>query len=192
MNAGAAAATGDVLVFLHADVTLEQPAYAGMLQALGDFGLAGGAFRRRFDSSSRILQLGCRLADLRGRCLRIFLGDQAIFVRKAAFRSLGGFPEIPLFEDLELSRRLARLGRTALMEGEVVASGRRFDREGNLRQLLRNVYLTLLFLAGADPGRLARRYPSDHLPAGSGGPRLSAPAAPGAVGGSRSAAGGTR
>jgi hypothetical protein len=78
------------------------------------------------------------------------------------------------------------------MEGVVVASSRRFNREGNLRQLLKNCYLTALFLAGADPGRLARRYPSDHIPPRSAGPRLPASAAPGAGTESRTTAGGTR
>jgi GT2 family glycosyltransferase len=158
MNAGAAAASGDVFLFLHADVTLEQPAYETMLDALRDPALAGGAFRRRFDSPSRLLRLGCRLADLRGTRLRIFLGDQAIFVRPEAFRALGGFPKILLFEDLEFSRKLAGQGRTVLLKGVVVASSRRFDRGGNFRQMVRNLGLTALYFAGADPGWLARRY----------------------------------
>jgi rSAM/selenodomain-associated transferase 2 len=163
MNAGAAASDGDVLVFLHADVVLQQPAFETMLEALDDPALAGGAFRRRFDSPSSLLMLGCKLADLRGRWIRIFLGDQAIFVRRSVFRSLGGYPEILLFEDLEFSRKLSRLGRTVLLKERVVASSRRFHREGVLGQLLKNVCLTALFLAGADPGRLARRYDPEHF-----------------------------
>jgi len=169
MNAGGTCASGEVLLFLHADVILDQRAYAMMLRALDDPALSGGAFRRRFDSSSRLLLFGCRLADLRGRWIRVFLGDQAIFVRRAAFHSLGGYPEILLFEDLEFSRRLARRGKTALLEGMVIASSRRFHREGTVGQLCKNLYLTALFLAGADPARLARRYdPRFHAPLGAG------------------------
>jgi len=158
MNAGAAASEGDVLVFLHADVKLSQRAYAALLGALRDPDLVGGAFRRRFDSPSRLLDLGCRLADGRGRWLRIYLGDQAIFTRREVFGRLGGFPDILLFEDLEFSRRMARLGKTRLIEEPVYASSRRFDREGNLRRLSRNLWLTTLYCAGADPDRLARCY----------------------------------
>jgi rSAM/selenodomain-associated transferase 2 len=169
MNAGAAAASGDVLVFLHADVKLNCVAYGVLRKALADPGLVGGAFRRRFDSPSRLLRAGCRLADLRGRWLRVFLGDQAIFVRRKVFRALGGFREILLFEDLEFSRRLARHGRTVLLEAVVVASGRRFDRDGILARLATNLYLTALYFAGADPDRLARRYYPGHFTFPTGG-----------------------
>jgi rSAM/selenodomain-associated transferase 2 len=174
MNAGAAAGGGDVLVFLHADVILRQGAFESMLEALNDPALAGGAFRRRFDSPSPLLRLGCRLADLRGRWIRIFLGDQAIFVRRSAFQSVGGYPEILLFEDLEFSRRLSRVGRTVLLREKVVASSRRFRREGVPWQILKNLYLTALYLAGADPSRLARRYDPEHFPSCREGTRLAA------------------
>jgi rSAM/selenodomain-associated transferase 2 len=186
MNSGAAVAEGDVLVFLHADVVLQQPAFETMLEALDDPALAGGAFRRRFDSPSFLLRFGCRLADLRGRWIRIFLGDQAIFVRREAFRTLRGYPEIPLFEDLEFSRKLARLGRTALVKGRVVASSRRFQREGIAGQILKNLCLTGLFLAGSDPERLARWYNPAHF-----SPRPAA-GTPGREARSGPTAGGTR
>lgn len=158
MNAGADASSGQVLIFLHADVILSQQSYAALASALRDRELLGGAFRRRFDSPSRWLDLGCRLADARGRWLRIYLGDQAMFVRRQIFSELGGFPKVLLFEDVALSRELRRRGRTRLIEEPVLASSRRFDREGPLRRLSRNVWLTTLYLLGADPDRLARRY----------------------------------
>lgn len=162
MNEGAASARGEVFVFLHADVDLSQAAYAALREALAEPELIGGGFRRRFDSPSRVLRVGCRLADARGRWLRIFLGDQAIFVRREVFQSLGGFPEILLFEDLVFSRRMARQGRTRLILEPVVASSRRFDRDGNLLRLSRNLWLTTLYLLGADPDKLARRYYSEY------------------------------
>ncbi|HEV8337107.1 MAG TPA: TIGR04283 family arsenosugar biosynthesis glycosyltransferase [Candidatus Polarisedimenticolia bacterium] len=161
MNEGARAAAGDVFVFLHADVRLGPEAYGELREALQDPHVLGGAFRRRFDSPSRLLRLGCRLADLRGRRIGVFLGDQAIFVRKSAFFQLGGFREILLFEDVEFSRRMRRHGKTLLLSEEVIASSRRFDHEGNLGRLTKNVWLTALYLAGVHPDRLARRYYPD-------------------------------
>jgi rSAM/selenodomain-associated transferase 2 len=158
MNAGAAVARGDILVFLHADVTLPQAAYAGMRQALLDSRVIGGAFRRCFDHPSLLLRIDCRLADLRGRALGIFLGDQTMFIRREVFRDLGGFPNMRLFEDLALSRRMAAHGATRLVRSPVIASGRRFRREGNLRRLCRDLHLIVLYFAGVDPEVLARRY----------------------------------
>ncbi|MEE9235025.1 MAG: hypothetical protein V3U28_06285, partial [Candidatus Acidoferrales bacterium] len=164
MNQGAAVARGDVLIFLHADVRLGQSAYAAMCEVLTDLEVIGGGFRRRFDSASIVLDLGCRLADVRGRWFHIFLGDQAIFVRREVFQSLGGFPEILLFEDLAFSRRLARVGKMRLVEKPVLASSRRFDREGNLLRLCRNLWLAARYLLGADPDRLAQRYYPGYYP----------------------------
>ena len=176
MNAGARAAGGDVLLFLHADVNLSQAAFGALQKALGDPDLLGGAFRRRFDSPSLLLKLGCRLSDARGRRLRVYLGDQALFVRREVFDRLGGFREILLFEDVEFSRRLARLGKTRLIEEPIVASGRRFEKEGAFRRLSRNLWLTALYLAGADPDRLARRYYPGYYP--SSGEGVPAPSKP--------------
>jgi rSAM/selenodomain-associated transferase 2 len=171
MNAGAAASGGDLLIFLHTDVDLSQAAYDAMRESLRDPALIGGAFRRRFDSASRLLALGCRLADLRGRWLHLYLGDQAIFARRATFEALRGFPEILLFEDLAFSRNLARLGRTRLIDAVVMASGRRFAREGTLRRLGGNCWLALLYLLGNDPNRLALRYyPTLAVPPATGKP----------------------
>ncbi len=176
MNAGAAASRGDLLIFLHADVTLSQTAYDALQRALSDRTLVGGAFRRRFDSPSRLLDFSCRLADLRGRWFHLYLGDQAIFVRRRAFEALGRFPEILLFEDLAFSRKLARLGRTRLIVPTVVASGRRFKREGNLRRLARNLQLAVLYFLGADPNRLALRYYPGSVTMPGHGVRPAAPA----------------
>jgi rSAM/selenodomain-associated transferase 2 len=158
MNAGAAVSRGDLLIFLHADVVLPQTAYEALGWALRDPTLLGGAFRRHFDSPSLLLDFGCRLADLRGRWFHRYLGDQTIFVRQKAFEAVGRFPEFLLFEDLAFSRKLARLGRTRLIDAPVVVSSRRFDREGNLRRLAGNFQLEVLYSLGADPNDLALRY----------------------------------
>ena len=158
MNEGARQAAGEILLFLHADVILEQPPYSAMLDSLRDEALVGGAFRRRFDSPSPLLHWGCRLADFRGRAWGVFLGDQAIFARRDVFWRLGGFGEMLLFEDFAFSRAMRHAGPTRLIPEPILASGRRFRREGSLRRLAKNLYLTALYLAGADPNRLARRY----------------------------------
>ena len=158
MNCGAQAAHGDLLVFLHADVLLPQRAYTAMHEALGDVRVVGGAFRRRFDHPSRLLGATCRLADLRGRIFGIYLGDQTIFVRRAVFQEIGGYPPIRLFEDVALSRRLRKRGATRLVDQTVIASGRRFRREGNLRRLTADCWLVALYFAGFPPDALARRY----------------------------------
>lgn len=158
MNAGAAAASGEVLVFLHVDVVMPQQAWSALETAVARADLVGGAFRRRFDSPSRFLALGCRLADLRGAWLRLYLGDQAIFTRRAAFDALGGYPTTPLFEDLEFSRRLRRRGRTTLIRAPVLASARRFDAEGDMLRLGRNLCLVAAYGLGVNPERLARWY----------------------------------
>ncbi|TVR52110.1 MAG: glycosyltransferase [Puniceicoccaceae bacterium] len=150
MNFGAAAATGDILLFLHADTLLPAAAPAAIRNAIAD-GCVGGAFARRFDSPSRLLRLTCRLADARGRLFGWFLGDQAIFALRKVFLDTGGYPDWPWFEDLEFSRRLARAGRTRLLTPPVVTSARRFHRRGPLRQSLRDFRLTLQFLARGKP-----------------------------------------
>jgi len=158
MNAGAARASGDVLVFLHVDVVMPQEAWSQLGETMSDPGVIGGAFRRRFDSPSRLLAWGCRLADIRGVWFRVYLGDQAIFARRSVFAETGGYPALLLFEDLEFSRRLRRLGRTALVREPVIASSRRFDREGDARRLMKNFVLMAAYYLGVDPDWLARRY----------------------------------
>ena len=158
MNCGAEAAGGDILVFLHADVLLSQRAYEAMGEVLAGSTVIGGAFRRRFDHSSTLLRMTCRLADLRGRLFGIYLGDQTIFVRRGIFREMGGYPSMRLFEDVAFSRRLRMRGMTRLVAETVTASGRRFRAEGNLRRLAADLCLVTLYCAGFHPDALARRY----------------------------------
>jgi len=129
-NLGAAATTAEVLVFVHADVLVPVDARAWILRTLARPGVVAGAFRTRtrFDGAGPMPVVGLclRLADLRSRLGRVAYGDQAIFVRRATFMALGGFPDQPLMEDVELSRRLRRLGHMPVVPREVLVSGRRF------------------------------------------------------------------
>lgn len=159
MNAGARAATGDVLLFLHADVRLPDDAVRRVEEALADPEVVAGAFRTWTVSDGRRSWLSplLHLADLRSRYSSLPYGDQALFVRAAAFREAGGFPEQALMEDLELSRRLRSHGRVRIVRSRVAVSGRRF--------LARPVFYTLavnlfpaLYAAGVSAATLKRFY----------------------------------
>jgi rSAM/selenodomain-associated transferase 2 len=155
MNLGARQAKGNILLFLHGDTWIGSNALGQIETALDDTRVLGGGFTRRFDGPSSLLNLTCLLAEYRSRWLGWFLGDQGIFVRRSAFESLGGFRDVQLFEDLDFSRRLARLGRTAALKPPVISSARRFVERGILATTLTDFWLTLRYLCGADPNRLA-------------------------------------
>ena len=168
MNAGAQAAHGDVLLFLHADTRLPHDAFARIQAALADADICGGAFRLRIepdpDSKDRPPGLGLRLiawaANLRARLFRAPYGDQAIFLRRDAFEALGGFPDLPLMEDLELMTRIRRSGRRIrLLDACARTSARRWEREGLLRCTGRNLLLRALYHLGVPAQRLAGFYP---------------------------------
>lgn len=157
MNAGAAAAQGDVLLFLHADTRL--PADADRLIALAlERGRNWGRFDVAIEGRHRLLPLVARLMNLRSRLTGIATGDQAIFVRRGAFAACGGFPPIPLMEDIALSRALKRGGRPACLRQCVYTSGRRWDGRGFWRTVILMWRLRVAYFFGADPARLAQRY----------------------------------
>lgn len=147
MNAGARIASGDTFLFLHADTRLASAALQNIRTSLRRPEVVGGGFARRYDSSSLLLAATCALAEIRTRCCGWFLGDQAIFVRRTVFEQLGGFPEWDLFEDLELSRRLARVGRLVTLRPAVISAARRFDARGVLRTTWSDLCLTARYLA---------------------------------------------
>jgi rSAM/selenodomain-associated transferase 2 len=158
MNAGAGAANGEVLLFLHADTRLPVGAPEDVIRAMEKPDVVGGAFRLAIDSRRWILRWISAAANLRSRLSRVPYGDQGIFVRKSVFERLGGFPDLPIMEDLEFSRRLKRAGRTVLLPAVVRTAPRRWEREGVLRVTLRNRLFVLLYFLGVSPARLARRY----------------------------------
>jgi rSAM/selenodomain-associated transferase 2 len=156
MNAGAAAAGGDVLVFLHADSLLPSDADVAIAAALRDS--CWGRFDVRLwgrEWSFRVIEA---LMNLRSRLTGIATGDQAIFVEREAFRSVGGFPDIALMEDVAISRRLRSIARPACLRQRVVTSARRWRRNGIARTVVLMWRLRLAFALGGDPRRLARRY----------------------------------
>ncbi len=153
MNTGALVASGDALLFLHADTRLPQDADALVFAALGR--ASWGRFDLRIASRRPLLGVVACAMNLRSRLTGIATGDQAIFVRRDAFP---GFPEIPLMEDIALSGLLKRRGRPACLRARVVTSGRRWEARGVLRTILLMWRLRLLYALGAPPQRLARDY----------------------------------
>jgi rSAM/selenodomain-associated transferase 2 len=158
MNAGAAVARADALLFLHADTRLPEGAAEAVAGALRDPRVVGGRFDVRFDSPRAPFRTIAFMMSWRSRLSGIATGDQAIFVRRAVFADLGGYPDIPLMEDVELSRRLKRRGRLACLRLRVTTSARKWEREGVARTVLLMWALRLLHRAGVDPRRLHRWY----------------------------------
>lgn len=161
MNAGARVASGDVLLFLHADVALPPDASTWVERVLADPAVVAGAFRTWtvVDTGRSWLAPLLHLADLRSRYTRFPYGDQALFVRRAVFERVGGFPDQPLMEDWELSRRLRRIGRIATAPAVVRVSGRRFVSRPIRSAILMRLF-PLLYRLGVPPRLLARIYGS--------------------------------
>jgi rSAM/selenodomain-associated transferase 2 len=158
MNAGAARATGEVLLFLHADTRLPVDFDSAVLAALVDPAVRGGRFDVRLEPGSFLLWLTAELINWRSRLSRIATGDQAIFVRRAVFEQLGGFPQLPLMEDIAFSRALKQRGRVACLRARVVTSSRRWRRDGVVRTILLMWTLRFLYFCGVPPERLRRLY----------------------------------
>ena len=158
MNAGAAAASGEVLLFLHADTSLPPNALDDIRAALADLRVVGGRFDVRLDSPRPIYRAVEALMNLRSRWSGIWTGDQAIFVRRAVFQRLGGFPDIPLMEDVEFTRRLKRAGPRACLRARVTASARKWEHEGATRTILLMWTLRFLYMLGVSAARLHRWY----------------------------------
>jgi rSAM/selenodomain-associated transferase 2 len=161
MNAGAAQADGCVLVFLHADTILEIGAFQEIESVLcSRKNYVGGAFDLGIDSPRPVFRIIEKVASLRSRITRIPYGDQAFFVRTDYFRTIGGFSEIPLMEDVDLLRRIKKRGdRICIVPRKAWTSPRRWEQEGVLSCTLRNWMLYALYLCGVAPERLAMYYP---------------------------------
>ncbi len=158
MNAGAAAAGGDVLLFLHADTVLPVNFDAAIADALADRPVVGGRFDIDLQPSSPLIWLTARLISLRSRLSRLATGDQALFVRRAFFEQIGGYEEIPIMEDLALSAAMKRGGKVACLRHCVVSSSRRWRKDGVVRTILLMWTLRLLYFCGVSPRRLAKVY----------------------------------
>jgi rSAM/selenodomain-associated transferase 2 len=158
MNFGARRAAGDVLVFLHADSILPPDAPSAIGAELDD-GATWGRFDVAIGGKPWVLKLIAAMMNLRSRLTGIATGDQAMFVRRTQFETVGGFPAIPLMEDVALSSLLKRTaGRPACLRTRVTTSGRRWEAHGPWRTIFTMWRLRLAFALGADPAALARHY----------------------------------
>lgn len=158
MNAGAAVATGEILLFLHADTRPPDGWARAAREALRESGVAGGAFSLGTDSRHRSLRVIEAAANWRGRALGIVFGDQGLFTRKETFEAAGGFPVQTLMEDYEAVRRLRRRGKVVLLPQRVITSARRWEAQGVWRTTLRNGGITVAYVCGVSAERLARWY----------------------------------
>jgi rSAM/selenodomain-associated transferase 2 len=156
MNAGAAFAKGDWLVFLHADTQLPIGWTEAIEDASRDPRVAGGCFRFALDSESlmaRLIEVGVRA---RVALLGLPYGDQAIFVRRTVFEAMGGYAQLPIMEDVDLVQRLKRRGRLFRSSKPALTSPRRWERDGWIGRSARHVLLILLYFSGVSPDRLIR------------------------------------
>ena len=157
MNIGASRAQGKTLLFIHADTHLPSAALMLVEKSMAG-GACWGRFNVRIDGRSIWLPLIATLMNVRSRLTGIATGDQAIFVSSAAFREVGGFPEIPLMEDISLSKALLKRRRPVCLTARVTTSGRRWEAHGVWRTIIFMWWLRLRYFFGADPTRLALAY----------------------------------
>ena len=158
MNEGARRASGEILLFLHADTHLPDGAPEWIARALAGRNALWGRFDVRLSGAHWAFRVVETTMNWRSRLTGIATGDQAIFVRRSAFERAGGFPPIPLMEDVALSRTLRRAGRPLCLRERVVTSSRRWERDGILETILLMWYLRFAYALGADPARLHRIY----------------------------------
>ncbi len=158
MNLASASCKSDVFLFLHVDTSVYSGHIDAIRQVMQDETIAGGRFDVRLSGHHPALRVIEHMINLRSRLTRISTGDQAMFIRRSVFERLGGFPEQPLLEDVELSRWLKRAGKIACLRQQVETSSRRWEANGMVRTVLLMWLIRLRYWLGADPARLHRLY----------------------------------
>jgi rSAM/selenodomain-associated transferase 2 len=159
MNEGASHALGDMLIFLHADTKLPEDAFRLISTLMKENRYVGGAFDLGIESGKAIFRLMETYVSVRTRLTKIPYGDQAICIKRDIFKSMGGFKDIPLMEDVELMQRMKKLGyKIHIFPQKVKTSARRWENEGVLRCTLRNLFLITLYSMGVNPTILVKYY----------------------------------
>ena len=157
LNIGAAAAKGDILVFLHADVWLEPGAFVTVEKTLSS-GYVGGGFLQKIDGKGILYRIIEISANMRGKYLKVFYGDSGIFVSRNDFQRIGGFPDVPIMEEMSFSKGLRILGKTKMVKPRIHISARRWEKNGIIRTTAINWLITFLYLLGFSLERLAKLY----------------------------------
>ena len=158
MNAGAFSATGDILLFLHADTTLEDGWVQAIARAVKDRSIAGGAFAFAIQNPSKKYRVVEEWVRLRCFLFRLPYGDQGIFVKRDVFHKLGGYKNIPLMEDVDLIERMKGQGRIVILDTKALTSERRWGRKGLIYTAVLNQLIMFLYKIGVHPQKLARLY----------------------------------
>jgi rSAM/selenodomain-associated transferase 2 len=159
MNYGAERAEGDILLFLHADCILPKDAYGLIRKALQSGRYIAGAFDLKIDHPGVFFRLTEIAANIRSRMLSLVYGDQGLFLKRETFKRIGGFPEIPLMEDIEISEKLREIGKIKFLRPPIRASARRWLKEGRLYTMVRDVTMAVVYLIfRPNPERLLRYY----------------------------------
>lgn len=159
LNRGAEAAEGEILFFLHADTLVPPKILTVIRRTLSTAECTAGTFRLQFDRSTPLLQFYAWCTQW--PWIRLCFGDRGLFVERRIFEQVGGYPDWPLFEDLELAARLDEQGGFSFLDTAVTTSARRFRQNGQLRQQLHNAYLWLHYMLGTDPERIEHLYQYD-------------------------------
>lgn len=160
MKAGARLASGNILLFLHADTVLDDNAFDYIVQTAKERNVVGGAFNLGIQSDKPIFRLIERVVAMRTRITKIPYGDQVIFLKRHFFKKVGGFKDIPIMEDVDLMRRVKKSGcKFKIIKQQVRTSSRRWEREGIIFCTIRNTILLTLYLAGVSPSKLIKYYP---------------------------------
>ncbi len=158
MNTGAKIASGEILLFLHADTELPKGFVALVQDALNQPNVIAGAFELKIEGKHRGLRLIEKLVSLRSHFLQLPYGDQALFIKAETFNKFGGFPELPIMEDFEFINRLKRYGKIKILPVSVITSGRRWQQLGILKTTLINQVMILGYYLGISPEKLANFY----------------------------------
>ena len=157
LNVGAENANGEILVFLHADVWLEEGAFISVEKAIAS-GFVGGGFLQKIEGKNTLYRIIEKIADLRGKYIKIFYGDSGIYVKRDVFQKIGGFPDVPIMEEVEFSREMHKYGKTLMVCPRIHISARRWETGGIVRTTLINWIITLLYILGFSTDRLAKLY----------------------------------
>ena len=157
LNAGAKAAKGDILIFLHADVWLEKGAFKAVESALIS-GYIGGGFLQKIDGKSLLYRIIEFCANSRGKLLKVFYGDSGIFLRRTDFQRIGGFSNVPIMEEIDFSRGLRKAGKTTMVKPYIHISARRWEKNGIVRTTVKNWLITTLYFMGFSLDKLEKLY----------------------------------